>query len=209
MAAASPSLLRPMLAAGSPSPRRPDLRSRFLSPTRFSSIHRSPLSLRSEPLSPTSTRRIRTMAAQSNFLKVIQTAWRIGRESVEAGTNLLPGSIPRPVARIGVAGAMAALALFLFNSVLSTAFFVLALMGLIYFLYIAFNTDEGPRGGGGRGPLSEDESLEEARELWTSTSSNLQHGENFGSESRTHLCLGLTGFRHNSEFRHVKNLRYN
>ncbi|KAK1283726.1 hypothetical protein QJS10_CPB21g00250 [Acorus calamus] len=56
-------------------------------------------------------------------------------------------------------------ALFLLKSVLSTALFVLAMMGSIYFLFIAFNSDEGPRGGGGTPTTSEEESLEEARRI--------------------------------------------
>ncbi|WVZ07863.1 hypothetical protein V8G54_021209 [Vigna mungo] len=32
-------------------------------------------------------------AAQSNFLKVLQNAWRVGRDGIEAGTNLVPATI--------------------------------------------------------------------------------------------------------------------
>ncbi|CAN6554179.1 unnamed protein product [Malus baccata var. baccata] len=31
-------------------------------------------------------------ASQSNFFKVLQTAWKVGRDGVEAGTNLVPVS---------------------------------------------------------------------------------------------------------------------
>ncbi|XP_066390535.1 transmembrane emp24 domain-containing protein p24beta2-like isoform X2 [Miscanthus floridulus] len=51
----------------------------------------------------------------------VQTAWRVGNDAVEAGSNLVPGSVPRPIARIGVAFAAVAVALFLVKSVVSTA----------------------------------------------------------------------------------------
>ncbi|MCD9559659.1 hypothetical protein HAX54_017796 [Datura stramonium] len=102
-------------------------------------------------------------AAQSNFLKVLQTAWRVGKDGVEAGTNMVPDAIPRPIARIVVTVVGAAFALFALKSFLSTAFFVLAMMGVIYFGFIALNKDDGPKGGGGT--PSVDDSLEEARRI--------------------------------------------
>lgn len=102
-------------------------------------------------------------AAQSNFLKVIQTVLKVGKDGIEAGTNIVPESIPRPIARISVTVVMAAVSLFLLKSFLSTAFFVLAMMGLSYFIFIALNKDEGPKGGGGT--TSVDTSLEEARRI--------------------------------------------
>lgn len=109
-------------------------------------------------------------ASQSNFLRVIQTVWKIGKDGIEAGTNLVPESVPRPIARISVTVATLAVALFVFKSFLSTAFFVLAMMGLIYFTFIALNKDDGPRGGGGGGGVdggtpSTEDSLEEARRI--------------------------------------------
>ena len=38
-------------------------------------------------------------------------------------------------------------------------------MGLVYFIFIAINKDEGPRGGGGGTTSTEDDSLEEARRI--------------------------------------------
>lgn len=64
-------------------------------------------------------------AAQSNFLKVLQTAWRVGKDGVEAGTNMVPDAIPRPIARICVTVVGAAFALFALKSFLSTVFFAL------------------------------------------------------------------------------------
>ncbi|ERM98039.1 hypothetical protein AMTR_s00120p00080910 [Amborella trichopoda] len=56
---------------------------------------------------------------------VIQTAWRVGKDGLEAGTNLVPDSVPRPIARIGVAVLTLTLSLYVLKSLLSTAFFVL------------------------------------------------------------------------------------
>ncbi|ONH93002.1 hypothetical protein PRUPE_8G207500 [Prunus persica] len=43
------------------------------------------------------TRRYRSVpvvfAAQSNFLKVVQTVWKVGRDGIEAGTNLVPATM--------------------------------------------------------------------------------------------------------------------
>ncbi|XP_055830252.1 uncharacterized protein LOC129899339 [Solanum dulcamara] len=102
-------------------------------------------------------------AVQSNFLKVLQTAWRVGKDGVEAGTNMVPDAIPRPIARICVTVVGAAFALFALKSFLSTVFFALAMMGVIYFGFIALNKDDGPKGGGDT--ASVDDSLEEARRI--------------------------------------------
>ncbi|KAI3960053.1 hypothetical protein MKW98_016777 [Papaver atlanticum] len=108
------------------------------------------------------------VAAQSNlFYKVIQTVWSVGKDGIEAGTNLVPSSVPRPLAKISVTVGAAALSLFVLKSLVSTVTFVLAMMGLIYFAYIALNKDEGPRGGGGgtTTTTTDEDSLEEARRI--------------------------------------------
>ncbi|PSR86382.1 Lipid-A-disaccharide synthase [Actinidia chinensis var. chinensis] len=102
-------------------------------------------------------------AAQSNLLKVVRTVWKVGKDGIEAGTNLVPDSVPRPIARISVTVVVVTLALLVLKPVLSTALFVLAMMGLIYFTFIALNKDEGPKGGGGT--TSTEDSLEEARRI--------------------------------------------
>ncbi|XP_038887965.1 uncharacterized protein LOC120077928 [Benincasa hispida] len=108
-------------------------------------------------------------AAQNNFLRVFQTVWKVGKDGIEAGTDLLPDSVPRPIARISVGMVALTIGLFLFKSILSTALFVLAMMGAIYFIFIALNKDEGPRGDGGSSssssPTSTEETLEEARRI--------------------------------------------
>ncbi|KAI3973096.1 hypothetical protein MKX01_019754 [Papaver californicum] len=66
------------------------------------------------------------VAAQSNiFYKVIQTVWSVGKDGIEAGTNLVPSSVPRPVAKISVTIGAAALSLFVLKSLVSTVTFVL------------------------------------------------------------------------------------
>ncbi|CAB4291302.1 unnamed protein product [Prunus armeniaca] len=101
------------------------------------------------------TRRYRSVpvvfAAQSNFLKVVQTVWKVGRDGIEAGTNLVPfqcrDSVPTSIARVSVTVVALALSLFVLKYLLSTVFFVLATMGLVY-----FTGYEEPEGGGGTTP---------------------------------------------------------
>ncbi|KAK7293011.1 hypothetical protein RJT34_15871 [Clitoria ternatea] len=106
-------------------------------------------------------------AAQSNFLKVLQNAWKVGRDGIEAGTNLVPNSVPRPIARISVTIVALSVTLFVLKAFLSTAFFVLATIGLAYFAYLAFNKDQGPSGNGGSSSSSTpiEDPLEEARKI--------------------------------------------
>ncbi|KAF3436024.1 hypothetical protein FNV43_RR23116 [Rhamnella rubrinervis] len=139
----------------------------FLYPNSLLRLKKQPL------LSELQARKLRTQksssfpvvyAAQSSFFKVIQTAWKIGMDGIEAGANLVPASVPRPMAKISVAVVALSISLFVVKSFLSTAFFVLATMGLVYFVFIAMNKDEGPRGGGGDTTSTED-SLEEARRI--------------------------------------------
>nr|GEX52998.1 transmembrane protein [Tanacetum cinerariifolium] len=109
----------------------------------------------------------RIYAAQSGFFKALQTAYKVGKDGIEAGTSLVPESIPRPIARISVAVIGSTVVLFLLKSFLSTAFFVLATMGLIYSAFIALNKDEGPTGGSDTTgtTTSTEDSLEEARRI--------------------------------------------
>lgn len=109
------------------------------------------------------------MSAQTSILKVLRTAWNIGKDGIEAGTNLVPVSVPRPVARISVTIAALAVSLFVLKSFVSTAFFVLGTMGFAYFLFIALNKDEASkqRGedtiSGSNKPM--DDPLEEAKKI--------------------------------------------
>ncbi|XP_030498597.2 uncharacterized protein LOC115714169 [Cannabis sativa] len=110
-------------------------------------------------------------AAQTNFFKVIQTTWKVASDGVKAGTNMVPASVPRPVAKVSVAIVGLTVSLFVIKSFLSTAFFVLATMGLVYFTFIALYKDEGPKGNDDNmtttkdTPTSTEDSLEEARSI--------------------------------------------
>ncbi|MBA0579491.1 hypothetical protein Gorai_021745, partial [Gossypium raimondii] len=91
------------------------------------------------------------------------TVWKVGKDGVEAGTNLVPDSVPRPIARISVSVVVLFVTLFVLKSFLSTAFFALATMGLVYFVFIALNKDQGPRGGSGSESM--EDPVEEARKI--------------------------------------------
>ncbi|KAK9160099.1 hypothetical protein Syun_006440 [Stephania yunnanensis] len=83
------------------------------------------------------------VAAQSTVLRVLQTAWRFGKDGIEAGTRLVPDSVPRPIARISVAGVAVLVSLFLLKSILSTAFFIFTIVGLVFFSFLTGNCYEG------------------------------------------------------------------
>ncbi|KMZ62881.1 hypothetical protein ZOSMA_43G00630 [Zostera marina] len=104
-------------------------------------------------------------SAQSNALRVFQTALKVAKDGIEAGTNFIPDSVPRPLAKIGVTGVLGVVTLFLLKSFLSSLFFLLAMMGVIYLAFISLNKDERPRGGGDTSFTTDDESLEEARRI--------------------------------------------
>uniref|UniRef100_A0A0A9DL69 Uncharacterized protein n=1 Tax=Arundo donax TaxID=35708 RepID=A0A0A9DL69_ARUDO len=161
MAAVAASRLPPAAARPSTS-----LRSPFSTP--HSLLIGIPLiRMTSPPINPIPHKsRLVVASAQSNFSRVVQTVWSVGKDAVEAGTNLVPGSVPRPVARIGVTFAAVSVALFLLKSVVSTAFFVLAMMGLIYLGFLAMNPKEasGSRMDEAGGNASEDP-VEEARRI--------------------------------------------
>ncbi|CAH8389905.1 unnamed protein product [Eruca vesicaria subsp. sativa] len=123
-------------------------------------------------ISPLQSRRVRNktlvFSAQTSLLKVLKTAWNIGKDGIDAGTNLVPVSVPRPVARISVTIAVLAVSLFVLKSFLSTAFFVLGTMGFAYFLFIALNKDEAPKQGREDNISSSkpiDDPLEEAKNI--------------------------------------------
>ncbi|XP_020227516.1 uncharacterized protein LOC109808788 [Cajanus cajan] len=104
-------------------------------------------------------------AAQSNFLKVLENVWKVGKDGIEAGTNLVPNSVPRPIARISVTIVALSVTLFVLKAFLSTAFFILATIGLSYFAYLAFNKDRGSSGNGGTTSTPMDDPVEEARKI--------------------------------------------
>ncbi|XP_010527292.1 PREDICTED: uncharacterized protein LOC104804650 [Tarenaya hassleriana] len=72
--------------------------SQFLSPCSVSRLKHRSLPISRIYSAPLVTQRARSktvvLAVQSNFLKVLRTAWNIGRDGVEAGTKLIPvGSV--------------------------------------------------------------------------------------------------------------------
>ncbi|MBA0848185.1 hypothetical protein Goshw_029438, partial [Gossypium schwendimanii] len=117
--------------------------SNFLSPTSFLRLKRKTLFSNiqfNKPLAP----RPLVYALQSNFFKgllfcslssflilrnkhchLMDTVWKVGKDGVEAGTNLVPDSVPRPIARISVSVVVLFVTLFVLKSFLSTAFFAL------------------------------------------------------------------------------------
>ncbi|CAL5063486.1 unnamed protein product [Urochloa decumbens] len=139
-------------------------RSPFASPISIHMPRRAPLPCPSPlPKRP----RLVVVSAQFDFARAaVQTAWRVGNDAVEAGSNLVPGSVPRPIAKIVVTFAAVSVALFLLKSVVSTALFVLAMMGLIYLGFLAMNPKEasGSRMNETGGNPSEDP-VEEARRI--------------------------------------------
>ncbi|KAF8109203.1 hypothetical protein N665_0101s0032 [Sinapis alba] len=162
--------------SSNPSPLAPrflqTLNAPFLSPCSVLKLnHASSLKSRTR-ISPLQSQRLRTktlvLSAQTSLLKVLKTAWNIGKDGIKAGTNLVPVSVPRPVARISVTIVVLAVSLFVLKSFLSTAFFVLGTMGFAYFLFIALNKDEAPKQSGednisGSKPM--DDPLEEAKKI--------------------------------------------
>ncbi|PQQ05098.1 uncharacterized protein Pyn_37074 [Prunus yedoensis var. nudiflora] len=94
---------------------------------------------------------------------VVQTVWKVGRDGIEAGTNLVPyklkifdilfafcvwvlGFCAKINCKGFCDGSCIGLSFFVLKSLLSTVFFVQATMGLVYFTFIALNKDEGPKG---------------------------------------------------------------
>nr|BAH57253.1 AT4G13220 [Arabidopsis thaliana] len=68
----------------------------FLSPCSVLKLkNASLLNLRTR-IAPLQPQRLRSktlvLSAQSSFLKVLRTAWNIGKDGIEAGTNLVPVS---------------------------------------------------------------------------------------------------------------------
>ncbi|KAH9603025.1 hypothetical protein KSS87_010705 [Heliosperma pusillum] len=93
----------------------------------------------------------------------VKTAFKIGKDGVEAGTNLVPETVPRPVARLSVAIVATALSLLVLKSFVSTVFFSLGVMGFVYFVYLALNKDKGPKLN--EKPGSTDEAIDQANKI--------------------------------------------
>ncbi|XP_024365919.1 uncharacterized protein [Physcomitrium patens] len=92
---------------------------------------------------------------------------KTGKNALDAGTNLVPESIPRGVARIIVGLVGASVVTYALRALFSTALFILAIAGFSYLAYMYLNkdSDSGSGGGGGGKPRNTDDSLEEARRI--------------------------------------------
>jgi len=109
---------------------------------------------------------IRVVAEQkTDLLRVLGTVWKVSKDGLDAGSKLVPDSVPRPVARAGVAIGGFVVISFLLKSLLSTTLFILGIVGLIYLVFIYINKDEGPRRKTKDGDPPIDETLEEARKI--------------------------------------------
>jgi len=93
---------------------------------------------------------------------------KAGKNALDAGTDLVPDTIPRNVARIIVGVVGVSIITYALRALFSTALFILAIAGFSYLAYIYLNkdSDSGTGGGGGGGSSrSTDDSLEEARRI--------------------------------------------
>ncbi|MCO5606434.1 hypothetical protein L7F22_060622 [Adiantum nelumboides] len=101
-----------------------------------------------------------------DIYKAFGVAVKTARDAVDAGTKLVPASVPRPVAQavvvvLGIVGS-----LYLLQSLFSVALFILAIGGVGYFLFSSLNKDDDERGGGGSSNGKDaDLTLEEARRI--------------------------------------------
>eukprot|EP00899_Mesostigma_viride_P012519 jgi/Mesvir1/21268/Mv21669-RA.1 len=100
---------------------------------------------------------------------LVSTLISTARQSVNAAADLVPATVPRPLAQGGVAIAGVFLLLTIFKSLISTAFSVVALGAIAYFAWVALN-DKGNGGdagggGGGNNNLDDSDPLNEARRI--------------------------------------------
>ncbi|KAG6542849.1 hypothetical protein Mapa_015753 [Marchantia paleacea] len=114
---------------------------------------------------------VRISAEKIDPNNVIATLVKLGKQGLDAGTKLVPASVPRPVAQAGVGLAGLVVGSFVLRSLFSTAFCILAVGGLSYIGFLYLTKGEGSSSSGGtldKGsgkPKSTDEALEEARKI--------------------------------------------
>eukprot|EP00270_Netrium_digitus_P004297 TRINITY_DN1530_c0_g1_i2.p1 TRINITY_DN1530_c0_g1~~TRINITY_DN1530_c0_g1_i2.p1 ORF type:complete len:192 (-),score=48.80 TRINITY_DN1530_c0_g1_i2:151-726(-) len=114
------------------------------------------------------SRRIQVIAKKDDGIQsYVTTAARVGLEALESATSLVPASVPRPVARAGVAGAAVILSLTLISAAFNTLITLLVVGGLSYAAVVYFTGGRGggSSGGGATGGISPDDSLEEAKRI--------------------------------------------
>ncbi|KAH7439075.1 hypothetical protein KP509_04G044100 [Ceratopteris richardii] len=102
-----------------------------------------------------------------DFYKAFSVTVKTARDVLEAGTKLVPESVPRPLAQAGVALVGIVGTLYLLQSLFSIALFILFIGGVGYYLFYSFNKDDDDQRGGGRSSSSSDTdlTLEEARRI--------------------------------------------
>ncbi|KAG0616941.1 hypothetical protein M758_5G153700 [Ceratodon purpureus] len=121
---------------------------------------------------PNSGRRALKIVAEekTDVFKAAGFIVKAGKNALDAGTDLVPDTIPRGVARIIVGIVGAAVVTYALRALFSTALFVLAIGGFSYlaYIYVSKDKDSGSGGGGGGGSGSSrntDDSLDEARRI--------------------------------------------
>ncbi|CAM6032606.1 unnamed protein product [Sphagnum compactum] len=98
---------------------------------------------------------------------VVGFALRAGKEGLDAGTKLVPETVPRPVAQVGVGLVGVFMVTYFLRYLFTTALFILVIGVFSYMAYLFLNKDNDSTGGGGGGGDSgtSDDPVEEARRI--------------------------------------------
>eukprot|EP00242_Pyramimonas_sp_CCMP2087_P004744 CAMPEP_0198211856 /NCGR_PEP_ID=MMETSP1445-20131203/25382_1 /TAXON_ID=36898 /ORGANISM="Pyramimonas sp., Strain CCMP2087" /LENGTH=181 /DNA_ID=CAMNT_0043886205 /DNA_START=113 /DNA_END=658 /DNA_ORIENTATION=+ len=102
--------------------------------------------------------------AENDGQDTVTKALSVAKSAVNTAANLVPESVPRPIAKGGVVTVAFGIALFALKAVLSTFFSILAIGALGVTLLTLSKGSKGDGGGGGDGDGGDD-SLEEARRI--------------------------------------------
>ncbi|KAI5071216.1 hypothetical protein GOP47_0013467 [Adiantum capillus-veneris] len=134
---------------------------------------------------------LRIVAQKSpDLYKAFAVAVKTARDALDAGTKLVPESVPRPVAQAGVAILGIVGSLYLLQSLFSIALFILAIGGVGYYLFYSLNKDDDDRGGGNSSNGSDpDLTLEEARRIMEKYNSKVQNEESKTKTVVTIPCI--------------------
>ncbi|CAK9276321.1 unnamed protein product [Sphagnum jensenii] len=120
------------------------------------------------PAPPHSRPAGRIIAEQkTDLLRVLGFALRAGKEGLDAGTKLVPETVPRPVAQVGVGLVGVFMVTYFLRYLFTTALFILVIGVFSYMAYLFLNKDNDSTGGGGGGGDSgtSDDPVEEARRI--------------------------------------------
>ncbi|CAK9231705.1 unnamed protein product [Sphagnum troendelagicum] len=104
---------------------------------------------------------------KTDLLRVLGFALRAGKEGLDAGTKLVPETVPRPVAQVGVGLVGVFMVTYFLRYLFTTALFILVIGVFSYMAYLFLNKDNDSTGGGGGGGDSgtSDDPVEEARRI--------------------------------------------